>query len=690
MPPRLAKRVLLLGWDAADWQIIHPLLDRGEMPVLQSLVERGTSGRIATLHPVISPILWNSIATGKRADKHDILGFTEPTPDGSGARPVTSSSRKAKALWNIFSQNGLRSGVVNWFASYPAERIDGEIFSNLFVDSMEPREGRRPLDPRSVHPPDLLELAESFRVSLDEISVEQMLPFFPDRLPTDPEDGRPRMLARLLAETASVQNAATYIAEGDDWDFLAVYFNAIDHAGHGFMEYHPPAMSHVSEEDAATYGYLVRGVYRFHDMLLGRLLAVAGPETTVLMVSDHGFYSDHLRPPVARHTADPLEKFSESMNPVAWHAQQGFFLAAGEGIKHDELIYGATLLDVAPTVLTLFGLPVPEDMDGQALTQLFTVQTEAARIDSYEPTHPQDGMWRDLSAEESDPWAARQAMEQLADLGYIEMPDAGDPQKAAASARWDRRNNLAQVYYTAGRLPETLALLRELIAERPLPALHCHAALCYLALGEPAKAEGEVAPVLDDPSNEGSLARLVLGQAKLALGNDEEARALFEPLRHLEARLPYLMLAFGKLALRGGDLMEAEAAFRRALERDEFNAEAHDALGVVLRRTGRVEDAIYEHMRAASLQHHRAQTHLHLGIALAKNGQIDWAVHAFEVAAELAPLDPLPHRLLARLYFSIKKDRERARYHAAEMLRRREAMRQRREAAAGALAELGA
>ncbi|MBE7211100.1 MAG: alkaline phosphatase family protein [Gluconacetobacter diazotrophicus] len=682
MPPRLAKRVLLLGWDAADWQILHPLLDRGEMPVLQSLIERGTSGRIATLHPVISPILWNSIATGKRADKHDILGFTEPTPDGTGARPVTSSSRKAKALWNILSQNRLRSGVVNWFASYPAERVRGEVFSNLFVDCMEPREGRRPLDARAVHPPDLLEIAESLRVSLDEISVEQMLPFFPDRLPTDPADTRPRMLARLLAEAATVQNAATYLAEGDDWDFLTVYFNAIDHAGHGFIEYHPPAMEHVSAEDAATYGYIVRGVYRFHDMLLGRLLEVAGPETTVLIVSDHGFYSDHLRPPVSRHTADPLEKFGEAMNPVAWHAQQGFFLAAGEGIKHDELIYGTTLLDVAPTVLALLGLPVPEDMDGRALTQLFTAPVEPARISTYEAPHPLDGMWRDLPPEESDPWAARQAMEQLAELGYIEMPDAGDPEKAAENARWDRRNNLAQVYYTAGRMSETLALLRELIAERPLPALRCHAALCHLALGEPAKAEAEAALVLDDATNEGSLARLVLGQAKLALGKDEEARALFEPLRHLQARLPYLMLAFGRLALRSGDLVEAEAAFRRALERDELNAEAHDALGIVLRRTGRVEDAIYEHMRAASLQHHRSQTHLNLGLALAKNGQTDWAAHAFEVAAELAPADPFPHRLLARLYFSVKKDRERARHHAAEMLRRRQAMRARRQEAA--------
>jgi len=72
-PP--AKRVLLIGWDAADWVFLTPLLDAGKMPNLQRLIDGGTSGRIATLQPILSPILWTSIATGKRGDKHRILSF---------------------------------------------------------------------------------------------------------------------------------------------------------------------------------------------------------------------------------------------------------------------------------------------------------------------------------------------------------------------------------------------------------------------------------------------------------------------------------------------------------------------------------------------------------------------------------------------------------------------------------------
>src|SRR2546423_15459355 len=129
-------KVLLVGWDAADWKIINPLIERGEMPVLARFLEEGVMGDMTTLEPVLSPMLWNSIATGKRADKHGILGFTEVDPQSGNIRPITSTSRKAKALWNILSQNGYRSNVVNWFGGHPAEPINGVIISDAYARAM--------------------------------------------------------------------------------------------------------------------------------------------------------------------------------------------------------------------------------------------------------------------------------------------------------------------------------------------------------------------------------------------------------------------------------------------------------------------------------------------------------------------------------------------------------------------------
>ena len=685
MPKRLTQRVLLLGWDAADWKIIHPLLERNEMPALKRLIETGVSGNLSTLQPILSPILWNSIATGKCADKHGILGFTEPAPDGKSVRPVRSTSRRAKAMWNILSQCGLHSAVVNWFASHPAEPIAGTVFTNQFPKIARDEAGEViPLDARAVHPPELRDLAETFRVRPRHITPEQMLPFFPETIPTDIHDPRLRMLTHLLAECASVQNAASFLAAGDDWDLLAVYYETIDHAGHGFMEYYPPAMEHVGADDAAAFQYVVTGVYRFHDMLLARLLELVGPETTVIILSDHGFHSGELRPAVKQHSRDPHDKFGDEMNPVAWHRQQGIFVAAGPAIRRDELLHGATLLDIAPTVLTLLGVAVPDDMDGRALTNILADPLpEPAHVPSYEEPHPLDGVHRDLSTEETDPWAARQALEQLAALGYIEMPDADDPDKLVTSTLWDRRWSLAQVYISTSRPAQAEPILRELLVERDVPPLRCSLALCLLSLSRPAEALETVFPLLaaDDFAH---MARLIAGQAKLRLDDTAEALRLLEPLRGDELRLPRLSLALGQTYLRCGMLPEAEAAFRRALERDEDDAEAHDGLGVVLRRQRRYEDAIYEHMRAAALQHHRAQTHINLGIALAQGGQVDWAIRAFEQGAQLAPEQPFPHRCLARLYFSKKKDRARARFHAEEMLRRRHALRERRETVAAA------
>src|SRR5881275_1528409 len=108
----LSRKVLLIGWDAADWEHITPLLEEGLMPTLDTLINRGVMGNLATLQPILSPMLWNSVATGKFADKHGIQGFIEPDPINGGARPYTSTSRKCKALWNILTQRGLRSNIV--------------------------------------------------------------------------------------------------------------------------------------------------------------------------------------------------------------------------------------------------------------------------------------------------------------------------------------------------------------------------------------------------------------------------------------------------------------------------------------------------------------------------------------------------------------------------------------------------
>lgn len=671
MPERPAKRVMLIGWDAADWQFIRPLLERGWMPHLQRMIDGGVMGNLATLQPILSPMLWNSIATGKRADKHEIVSFVEPDGKG-GIRPVSSTSRKAKAVWNILSQQGLRSAVVGWFASHPAEPIEGIVLSDRFHRVLGEGPKRYPMDEQSVHPRALIDTIRRLKIALPDITPEQILPFVPEAAKVDQSrDHKLAQIGALLAECSNVHNAATWIAEHESWDLLAVYYDAIDHFGHGFMEHHPPKMPHLSDDEFAIYQHVMTGVYRFHDMMLGRLLQLAGDDTAVMLISDHGFHCGSMRPEYVVDPSDPTKRGGAAMNPLAWHRPYGVFVMRGPGIRADEIIYGASLLDIAPTILALLGQPIPGDMDGRPLTRCFARPIEMGHIETYEPPHPRDGVHRGEQAD--DPFTAQQAMEQLVALGYIDAPGE-DQARTVQKAMHERASNLAQVYFTSARFEQALALLNELRGHDRSPHFLCRLAMCLLSL----RRLEEATPLIEQAAREAPgmpLALMLLGQARYAQKRYDEAFALFERAQQADPRLPFLHCHLGRIHLQQKRPEMAEAAFRRALEIDGDSADAHDGMGVALRRQGRLDDALFEHMQSAALLHHRPETHVNLGLTLIRLRDVDWAIRAFGVAAELAPEHPLPQRLLAQAYRRFKKDPASARQHHEKAMRLRRAMR---------------
>src|SRR5438552_392008 len=103
MSARLASKVLVVGWGAADWKLITPLLEAGQLPALEGLLNRGVMGDLAGPAPAIPALLWTSLATGTRADRHGVLGPVEPDPITGGLRPTVGTSRRVKAVWNVLS-----------------------------------------------------------------------------------------------------------------------------------------------------------------------------------------------------------------------------------------------------------------------------------------------------------------------------------------------------------------------------------------------------------------------------------------------------------------------------------------------------------------------------------------------------------------------------------------------------------
>ena len=653
----MPQKVLLIGWDSADWKIINPLLEAGLMPTLDQFINQGVMGNMGTLVPVLSPILWNSIATGKLAQKHGILGFVEPRPDGSGIRPVSSTSRKCKAIWNILSQSGLRSSVVGWFASHPAEPINGVCVSNQFYMPSVGQMENWPIIPQSVHPASLAQKLAEFRVHPLEITGHHLQPFIPRGAEIDqtskPEQKRLSALRKHLAECGSVHAIATWLMENEPWDFMAVYYNALDIIGHYFMPFHPPRLEGVSQREFEIYKDVVTGAYRFHDMMLARLLQLAGPETTVILLSDHGFLSDDLRP---RPNTSTFE------DPTAWHRSQGIICLKGPGILADERIYGSTLLDIVPTILTVLGLPVGEDMDGKALIQSFHTPPQVGRIPTWETVPGNPGMHPpDLR---QDPVAAQQALQQLVELGYIQAP-AADARKSVSQVvdNLQFHNGLSTLQY--GSPLEAVKIFEELLSRHPedktfaLPLAQAH-----FKAGNLPQSRALLEQFLNLNENSPAM-ELLLGSLLLAEGKTGTALPHLHKAEALAPTLPEIHLRLGSAYLVGRQFKQAEAAFRRVLEIDNDHAEACYGLSVALMRQSRFEESVELALRAVGLQHHYPAAHFQLGAVLAQLNQPARAVLAFEHGLAMKPGVLAVHRYLARLYYRLGEFKKCHEHHEA-------------------------
>ena len=95
------------------------------MPNWQRLVSEGYSGRIASFMPVLSPILWTTAATGVGPEVHHVLDFQEVDGKTGEKVPISGRSRRVPAVWNLASAAGRRVGVVGWWATHPAEKVNG-------------------------------------------------------------------------------------------------------------------------------------------------------------------------------------------------------------------------------------------------------------------------------------------------------------------------------------------------------------------------------------------------------------------------------------------------------------------------------------------------------------------------------------------------------------------------------------
>ena len=688
------NKTLLIGWDAADWKVIAPLVDDGKMPHLQKLIERGVMGNLATVYPILSPMLWTSIATGKRAFKHGIHGFSEPNPDTGGVRPITNLSRKTKAVWNILNQHGLKSNVVGWWPSHPAEPINGVMVSNHYQTATGQLGQPWKMQPGTVHPDEMGKELAQFRVHPWELEGEMLQLFIPNAHELDQEkDKRLYSCAKILAEASSIHAAATYLMQKTEWDFMAVYHDAIDHWGHGFMKFHPPKQEWVKDEDFELYKEVIESGYRYHDLMLGTMLQMVDENTNVILMSDHGFHPDNLRPQYIPN---------EPAGPAAEHRPFGIFVMAGPDIKQDDLVFGASILDITPTILSLYGLPVGKDMDGRPLTTAWKTPPNIEYIESWDTVKGDDGMHspeKKLSAQD-----AKEAMDQLVALGYIDEPD-DDQEKAVAQTERELQYNLARAYADANRQYEAAQIFEKLWEAFPDEGrFGVHLFNTQLSLDEKdaagdtlrkliktkqeyaTKAQEDLKALkeehkdtkpedlkdnvrhkmrkLNQKANTNLLTfKFLEGQYLQAIGNFDQALKCYEVASKAETHLkPSLLSKIAECQYNNRRLDLAEETYGKILEIDSVNPQARFGLSRIHFNRKDYEPAANEALAAVGQRYHFPQAHYLAGSALAQLSRDEEAIQELNTAIAQNPVFPGAHRLLATIY-QRKWDKPRAVEH---------------------------
>lgn len=351
-------RVAVFALDGADWDLLSELANDGRIPNMHALAQGGTTGATQTIQPTISPMLWATVATGLTPDRHGVLGFTDIGQHG----PVDAYTRRAPAVWDIADAFGRSAHVTDWWTAWPPSAHD----STFFDTPVE-------LEPNAVYPPEVATRAQSLVVPVQTIGYDQVRRFLNitndefDKAAASGNAGDPINIFRsVLAKTWSDHRVAINLyndarQHGRDPLLVMMAYEGCDEVNHLFAPFHPPYRDGISQDGYRKYWPAVANYYAEVDRLLGEWMNVLPPDTTVMIVSAHGFKWEKNRP----------RTIPNGDSALGDHRNPGVFIAYGPHVARSSGMHQISIYDITPTILALLGLPRSTDMPGQVATYLF-------------------------------------------------------------------------------------------------------------------------------------------------------------------------------------------------------------------------------------------------------------------------------------------------------------------------------
>jgi predicted AlkP superfamily phosphohydrolase/phosphomutase len=368
--------VIVFAVNGAEWDILRPLLVRGEMPNLARVIEHGVSGKLRTISAPNCPKVYSVLETSTPPEENGITGFL--------VRGVTANTSmlRTEPLWAVLSQGGVTVGMANVPATFPARPVNGYMISGMLTRGKDcedgllcsPKlsevQGGDPVYPRSLVP--------ELEAKVGDFLIDCA------RMPsTENLQGREfgvvhEWLAKVSAIREQQRKLFDYLLTTHATDFTFLVQSCEDRVGHWLYPIQPYNVGYNPRLHAVKVNAFP-DQYRAMDKVLGTILQHVHENTALFVISDHGIkplrekeshlaHKDHAgtTPIIAKHDFEDGDDVP------------GVFIAMGPGIKKGVRVTGLpmSVFDIAPTILHIYGIAAPQQMKGRVLNEIFEPRPE--------------------------------------------------------------------------------------------------------------------------------------------------------------------------------------------------------------------------------------------------------------------------------------------------------------------------
>lgn len=264
----MKRRVLVIGLDGATGDVLNPMLRGGQLPNLKQLLDRSARGVIQSSIPPVTAAAWTCFSTGKNPGKHGLVDFIYFPGHGYRVTIANSTTRKAATIWNLLSERGMRVGVVSVPMTYPPEQVNGV----MVTDMMTPNSSVQ-----YTYPPELKQEL------LDKVGPFVITPGEGEN-PSEPLTYLDKVRADVKASAAY----ALYLLDKEPYDFFMYVFGIVDILQHQFWYLLEADAGTLDDRDRAIRNRVL-GIFAEVDEGVGEMVRRADENTTIVLMSDHGF-----------------------------------------------------------------------------------------------------------------------------------------------------------------------------------------------------------------------------------------------------------------------------------------------------------------------------------------------------------------------------------------------------------------